>query len=319
MRHTFSTQAIAANERLEYWRKVAKEVLFNLDIGASGHSDGDFSGSITSQPAGKVHIYEINADAHEVYRSITDVEAVEEPRFTLILQGKGECAVEQDGRNGSLSVGDFALLDATRKFELRFPGQMQQFVVSLPQDVVRTALMSPEQITGLAIDGNEGVGRIASQFMRTFIDESERLPPHTLQGLTWAMLEILNAAAVSLLTGESRNSSRHRAFQVHQIRLYIEENLRDPELTPSTVAAAHHISQRYLNKLFEGEDATIGRLIRNRRLDRCHQDLQNPALAEKPISQIAYSWGFNNPSHFSRSFKERFGTSPQAVREGVPE
>jgi len=69
----------------------------------------------------------------------------------------------------------------------------------------------------------------------------------------------------------------------------------------------------------EGEDATVGRLIRNRRLDKCHQELQNPAFAEKPISQIAYSWGFNNPSHFSRIFKERFGKSPQAMREAVPE
>ena len=249
-----------------------------------------------------------------MFRRITDVEATEEPRFTLILQGKGECIVEQDGRSGSLSPGDFALLDATRKFELKFPGQMQQFIVSLPQEIVRTALMSPEQVTGLAIGGDEGIGRIASLFMQTFIAESEHLEAHTLQGLTWAMLEILNAASVSLLTGESRNSSRHRAFQVHQIRLYIEENLRDPDLTPSKVATAHGISQRYLNKLFEGEDATVGRLIRNRRLEKCHQDLKNPAFAEKPISQIAYSWGFNNPSHFSRSYRHRFGVSPQAMR-----
>ena len=155
--------------------------------------------------------------------------------------------------------------------------------------------------------------------MRVFgpTKEAAQLEAHALQGLTWAMLEILNAAAVSRLSSEARNSSRHRAFQVHQIRLHIEERLRDDDLTPANVAAAHGISQRYLNKLFEAEYTSVGRLIRDRRLDKCHHDFQNPAFSEKPISQIAYSWGFNSSSHFSRIFKERFGTSPQELRGAI--
>jgi AraC-like DNA-binding protein len=50
------------------------------------------------------------------------------------------------------------------------------------------------------------------------------------------------------------------------------------------------------------------------RLDRCHQDLLNPACARKSITEVAYSWGFNNSSHFSRCFKRAFGASPRRFR-----
>jgi AraC-like DNA-binding protein len=35
-----------------------------------------------------------------------------------------------------------------------------------------------------------------------------------------------------------------------RIHRYIERNLRDPDLSPRTIAAAQHISVRYLQKLF---------------------------------------------------------------------
>jgi len=29
------------------------------------------------------------------------------------------------------------------------------------------------------------------------------------------------------------------------------------------------------------------------------------------VSEVAFSWGFNDATHFSRSFKEQFGLSPR--------
>jgi AraC-like DNA-binding protein len=35
----------------------------------------------------------------------------------------------------------------------------------------------------------------------------------------------------------------------------------------------------------------------------------------KPVSEAAFESGFENTSHFSRSFKERFGMSPTAIKQ----
>jgi AraC-like DNA-binding protein len=38
-------------------------------------------------------------------------------------------------------------------------------------------------------------------------------------------------------------------------------------------------------------------------------------LRDKSITQIAFSWGFNNAAHFSRCFKTRFGATPSDYRQ----
>jgi AraC-like DNA-binding protein len=42
-----------------------------------------------------------------------------------------------------------------------------------------------------------------------------------------------------------------------QFHAFIWENLGDPNLTPGAIAAAHHISLRYLHKLFHAEGQTV--------------------------------------------------------------
>jgi AraC-like DNA-binding protein len=42
--------------------------------------------------------------------------------------------------------------------------------------------------------------------------------------------------------------------------------------------------------------------------------LGDPALKTRTISEIAFSIGFQELSHFSRRFTQRFGRSPRAYR-----
>jgi AraC-like DNA-binding protein len=55
--------------------------------------------------------------------------------------------------------------------------------------------------------------------------------------------------------------------------------------------------------------------IRSRRLEHCRIDLVDPALASRSIIQVAQSWGFVDPSHFSKLFKSTFGHSPRDYRQ----
>jgi len=44
-------------------------------------------------------------------------------------------------------------------------------------------------------------------------------------------------------------------------------------------------------------------------------DLCDPALRHRTISDLAFSWGFVDASHFSRAFKARFGCTAREVRQ----
>ncbi|NJN64507.1 MAG: helix-turn-helix domain-containing protein [Acidobacteria bacterium] len=115
--------------------------------------------------------------------------------------------------------------------------------------------------------------------------------------------------------GTSVESAR---FFPHVRLNYAECLLRplDPayEAAPAIVARDNGVSIRHLHNLFKQSGVTVCKWIWERRLKATREDLLDPAMAAKSISEIAYSRGFNDSAHFSRAFKERFHLSPSQLR-----
>jgi AraC-like DNA-binding protein len=99
-----------------------------------------------------------------------------------------------------------------------------------------------------------------------------------------------------------------------RVHAFIEQRLADPALSPAVIADAHHVSVRYLYKLFEGRHRGVAGWIRSRRLERSRRDLLDPALAARPVSAIAARWGLVDPAQFSRLFRAAYGTPPLEYR-----
>ena len=78
------------------------------------------------------------------------------------------------------------------------------------------------------------------------------------------------------------------------------------------------ITVSYLHKIFLQNNTTMMQYVLAERLELCRRDI---AKADRSggISQVAYGWGFNDASHFSRSFRKRFGVSPREYRAQVLE
>jgi AraC-like DNA-binding protein len=133
--------------------------------------------------------------------------------------------------------------------------------------------------------------------------------------------DVLAVALTNDLANGSANGPANMALPdarrdelLARIHRFIESNLGNPELTPATVAAAHHISLRYLHKLFEAQPYGVAGMIRQRRLEQCRRDLLNPAQAHRPVAAIAARWGFASAAHFSRVFRESCGLPPAEFR-----
>jgi AraC-like DNA-binding protein len=94
---------------------------------------------------------------------------------------------------------------------------------------------------------------------------------------------------------------------------YIEEAYDDPNLSPTSVAAALRISVRYLHLLFAQRGHTVAGWIRERRLAYCREALANVDMGLS-VTDVALQAGFTDPSHFSRVFRHRFGMAPNEYR-----
>ena len=188
-------------------------------------------------------------------------------------------------------------------------------VVMFPHELLNLRSDDLAKVTARRVSGRRGVGGLVSPFLVKLANElrSDQIAP-TFE-LSNAVLDLLAAAFSEQLECESsvRPETRRHAL-VLQIKAFIDARLDDPELTTATIAAAHYISPRYLQKLFEAEGSTVTDWIRRRRLDHCKRELLDPRNAGEPISRIAARWGLLDSSHFSRLFRATYGMSPREFR-----
>ena len=115
----------------------------------------------------------------------------------------------------------------------------------------------------------------------------------------------------SAVTPTSVISGRHA-----KVRLYIEQHLREPALSPCAIAMSLKLSSRYLRMIFASSNETVSAYILRRRLEECARQMSDPRWRGHSISEIAFAWGFNSASHFTRSFRDRYGVAPRNYRRG---
>ena len=298
-----STDHVHARERSSYWADLVCDVFVQLDCQRMG--DG-FFGHIADRPLGDVRLSEVSSTAHHVRRTGRMLSRADEDCMLLSLQMHGTGSVEQDGRQAILQPGDFALYDSTRQYDLKFESDFAQLVLKTPRAMFLDRFAGSESATGVRISGSAGMGRVASSFIREVAREAHTLLPHEIERVTHNAIDVMAAALGHTLLDQPVRQSSTKAAQLIRIKLYIDSHLSDAALSPERIAGANGISTRYLNKLFESEAVSVCRWIWDHRLQRIAQDLVDPAFACRSISEIALRWGFNNLSHFSRLFKDRY-------------
>jgi AraC family transcriptional regulator, positive regulator of tynA and feaB len=89
---------------------------------------------------------------------------------------------------------------------------------------------------------------------------------------------------------------------------------QDPELRIGKVAAHLKVSQRYVQKLFEGTGSTFSETLVSAQLDACYRALTDTRRRRRTIADIAFSSGFNELSWFHRCYKQRWSETPGDTR-----
>ena len=93
---------------------------------------------------------------------------------------------------------------------------------------------------------------------------------------------------------------------------FIEANLRDPQLSVVRIACEVHLSQSRLRQLMKQHLHTgLKQYIRQRRLSRARELLQASFLS---VKEVMAKVGLNDPSHFSKDYKQQFKIAPHQDR-----
>jgi AraC-like DNA-binding protein len=124
---------------------------------------------------------------------------------------------------------------------------------------------------------------------------------------------VCNLLALGSVTDVPLNRM-HAELQLEAVLAFCRKHLHNPDLSPQLVADNFGLSVRTLYARFQKIERTFGGWVLEARLDACGTALRDPLQRPRTISDIAYGYGFNDLSHFNRTFRARFGMSPSQWR-----
>ncbi len=312
----YSTDDVTGQESFAYWRDLICDVFISLDCSTA--EEGSFGGLIQTQAMADIEVSTMEADAMRLARTKGHIARARDDHFLVVLQGGGTMVSQQDGRVSILREGDCALFDSARPYVATFDQSFRHVVLKVPRCLMRSRYGPIEGFSGLRIPGDRGMGRVASRFLHSLPENLPHMSQASASRVAAVSLDLVAAAIAEFPASGLTIDTAARVARRVQIKDYIESHLCDPELSLTSIAASLQISARYVSDVFEGEDTSVMRHIWSRRLERCHVLLGDPAQSSaRSISSIAFGLGFNNMSHFSRSFRLRYGMSPSEYREAI--
>lgn len=306
-----TTDAVAPRDRAGQWCEWISRHFGGLQSDLYG--DTDFDGHIASSKAGDVILTRLEADRHRVLRTAGMVRTSDAPYLKIVAPWQGSATVQQQGREACARDGAWVIYDTTGTYEIGNPERVDHLIVMVPKDEVAERGQRFDGVMARRL-GASGISRVALETMRNTYLELPNMSAAAAEG-AGALIKQLVKLSLMELAGQETGMSQREALR-DRIRHYVQQNLRDPQLSVDAIAKALNCSRRHLYNAFAGEGESIAGYIQRLRLQACIRDLQQSGPHARPITDIAMSWGFGNPSHFSRVFRGHTGMSPSEFRGG---
>jgi AraC-like DNA-binding protein len=304
----------APQSRVERVRQAICETIAPFDLRVTEDAGG--GGEVHSADVGMLRIVVAPGSPviGEVVRTPRLIRSSDPEMCKIDLQLRGRAVLEQDGRQAMLDVGAFTFVDLSRPCQLA--GDLSGVAaVMFPRSLLPLRYRDTRQLAGVIFDGHEANAALVAALLGQVIN---RLDAYTGAGgarVGAAVFDLITAAlAVRLDRPEAISPDARLRTLTWRVKTFIEERLSDPALSPGQVAAAHHVSVRYLYRIFAEQQTTIGAWIRSRRLEGCRRDLTDPDLLDRPVSAVGARWGFVDPTHFGRAFRSAYGVTPSEFR-----
>ncbi|WP_203992030.1 AraC-like ligand-binding domain-containing protein [Sphaerisporangium rufum] len=317
---TIRLDDLPADERFAFWWEAVGRSVVSVDA-RSRHAD-HFTAEMRMVDLGLVQVSRVRCSPFEARRTRQRIRRSESGLYQLSIALDGRSGLRQDGHAATLVPGDMVLYDTSRPFLAWStdgtgrddPGALTDgLVLQFPHELLPVPAALLERRLVRPLPAATGVGALLSGLLRQSLDQAESLSAADGMRLSGIVLDLLAA----VLTHEEDRPlmiDGGRQALILRIKAYIEDHLGDPGLTPARIAAAHHISTRHLQKLFQEQGAGPAGWIRCRRLERCRRDLADPAHDHLPVRTIAARWAFPSESHFTRAFRDAYDIPPAAYR-----
>jgi AraC-like DNA-binding protein len=254
-----------------------------------------------------VHVADMGAQRYTRSARKARADGMDQLMMTLMLSGAA--AGDADGVDVGIGAGGASFVDLSLP-HAHASTDSRTILLSVPRVTAEREGLDVRALHGTSIGAGattllrDHVLGIHAALPSLAVTASPRLERSVLDLLCVA---VEGAGSTQAASPPSRDTATFLSAQ----RL-IAARLASPDLSSDWLCARLQVSRSTLYRLF-AEQGGVGGYIRDRRLDRVAETLAagSPTIR---IADLAERWGFSDPSHLSRAFRERFGSTPSDYR-----
>ncbi len=308
---SITTSDVHPRDRFEYWFETSRLAFGPYEN--RPHQPTRFEGELRHLKVPGMALSIFRCNGMQAWRSKRQAALLPDIVHILVQLG-GSVQIAQDGREAKLGVGDLCLVNQERPASFLQSEDAHCLVIEVTRRDCETRLGPLARWTSRRVDGRQGGGALASTFARMLPDQMAFLSGSSQSQVKAQLLDLV-ALALKDAEGEDFVHSSARLASLLRLKSVVDDNLSNCSATCEELANAAGISVRYANQLLDAEQTSLQRFLFSRRIEKCQAALADPTQAHRQISDIAYSWGFGDVSHFGRLFKAMVGMTPRDYKK----
>jgi AraC-like DNA-binding protein len=302
-RLVWSTDVLPERERFPYWRDAVCRTVFNVSIEAQPER---FFARMSTRRSGAFRFATtVSSGTYELIRTRRDIARAPADHYTIYLQLSGRTVLNQNDASNAVQGKEILFYDERTPFRATLTDGVRTMAV-IPRAMIdrRAPWLRRQPVQIFA--GNSPYIDLARRHLVQLGAEDASLSESATALLMDNVCNLLALAGA----GDIATSRLEADLQIEALLAFCRQRLHDPELSPQMAADHLGISLRTLHSRFRQIGSTFGRWVLENRLDACRTALRDTSQRALNISEIAYRWGFNDLSHFNKTFRQRFDCTP---------
>ncbi|MFK0206458.1 helix-turn-helix domain-containing protein [Agrobacterium sp. NPDC090283] len=302
-----STSAYAEKQRLSFWQDVIRRHLSPSEFKLSTPADL-FNAKLKSTTIGKFTVCEVSSAPVINVRDERCLKKLPDDDYFVALNLQGRSQLIQDERVANLESGDVVLYESARPFRWEHSSPSEMIFARIPRRYMLARLPKAEKLTAKVIKGNDHLASLISSTMREMAIFRADLDERTSSRLGNAFMEIVTTSIEAKLALQENDKG---GDVLARAKSYLRKNLDDFDMDLQALADHLGVSPRTIARAFAADQTTPMRWLWEERLTEAMAVLSSGGADN--VSSVAMQCGFNDFSHFSRSFRSRFSVTPKSV------
>ena len=173
MEVAFSTGAVHARDRLDYWRAEASKAYVEHDF--ESHVGRNFQGVIRVGGVGPIGLSVFDCNACSVLHTRRTIGFSPDDCLIVSVQSTGGTLVHQDGRDARTRRGDIYLTDPRRPFTLDVLPNSSTLAAIVPRRELEYRLGNPSMLMARPIPGGRATAALASGFLNMLAQQASSI------------------------------------------------------------------------------------------------------------------------------------------------